>query len=102
MPQIEVLLYSTIGKETRNDRDFKGVGPGSYRPSMADKHSDPSYTIGAKVQTENSKLNVPGAGSYEQPSKLLESPGKSIGQKFEIKTLAGRFGPGPGGYNADK
>lgn len=26
--------------------------------------------MGAKVQTENTKLNVPGAGSYESPSKV--------------------------------
>ena len=69
---------------------------------MADKHKEPAYSIAAKVQTENSKLNVPGAGSYEQPSKLMESPGKSIGKKFEIKTLSGREGPGPGGYYAEK
>jgi len=27
-------------------------------------------SMGAKVQTENTKLNVPGAGSYESPSKV--------------------------------
>lgn len=45
---------------------------------------------------------MPGAGSYVQPSMIIESPGKSMGSKFEIKMLAGRVGPGPGGYNADK
>ena len=86
-------------------------------------------SMGAKVQTENTKLNVPGAGSYESPSKvsrqawvesakinfnwlvdlwpffllqLVESQGKSMGVKYEIKELGGKLGPGPGGYSVDK
>lgn len=58
--------------------------------------------MGAKVQTENTKLNVPGAGTYESPSKIVESPGKSMGVKFEQKSLKGVLGPGPGGYSVDK
>lgn len=58
--------------------------------------------MGAKTNLENGKLNVPGAGSYELPSKLSESPGKTMGQKLEIISLAGKLGPGPGGYNVDK
>lgn len=34
--------------------------------------------------------------------QLIESPGKSIGQKTAVKSLAGELGPGPGGYSADK
>jgi len=33
---------------------------------------------------------------------LIESPGKSIGAKTQIKSLSGVLGPGPGGYSADK
>jgi len=29
--------------------------------------------MGAKVQTENTKLKVPGAGQYEIPSKVSDS-----------------------------
>lgn len=58
--------------------------------------------MGAKVQTENTKLVVPGAGSYEYKSNIVESQGKSMGVKYEIKTLAGKLGPGPGGYSVDK
>ena len=56
---------------TRNDRDFKMVGPGNYSPSLADKKKDPSFSFGGKTRNENTKLNVPGAGSYELPSKVI-------------------------------
>ena len=58
------------GHEPRKDRDLKAVGPGSYGFTLADKKKDPSFSMGAKVQTENTKLNVPGAGSYDPPSKV--------------------------------
>jgi len=32
----------------------------------------------------------------------VESPGKTMGVRFEIKTLEGKLGPGPGGYSVDK
>lgn len=54
------------------------VGPGNYSPSLADKKKDPSYSFGGKSQVENSKLNVPGAGSYEMPSKIIETTGKTM------------------------
>ncbi len=38
--------------------------------NLADKKKEPSFSMGAKVQTENTKLNVPGAGQYEIPSKV--------------------------------
>jgi hypothetical protein len=60
------------------------------------------YSMGAKTNLENGRLNVPGAGSYDLPSKIVESPGKTIGQKLDITSLAGKLGPGPGGYNVDK
>lgn len=54
-----------------------------------------------KVQTENTKLAVPGPGNYESPSKIVESQGKSMGVKYDIKVLSGKLGPGPGGYEMD-
>mmetsp|Transcript_24437 Transcript_24437/g.28772 ORF Transcript_24437/g.28772 Transcript_24437/m.28772 type:complete len:110 (+) Transcript_24437:34-363(+) len=97
----------SIGKDrrensTRKDRDLKAVGPGSYNMNLSDKKKDPSFSMGAKVQTENTKLNVPGAGTYNPPSRIVESPGKSMGTRYELKTLEGKLGPGPGGYNVDK
>ena len=58
--------------------------------------------MGARNQTENSKLNVPGAGSYASPSRIVESQGKTMGALYEIKRTDGKLGPGPGGYDVDK
>lgn len=38
--------------------------------------------MGAKVQTENTKLSVPGAGQYEIPSKVSDRFGCAM-QKTE-------------------
>lgn len=97
----------SIGKDKRTnvirkDRDLAGVAPGSYNSNLADKKKEPAYSMGAKVQSENTKLVVPGAGTYESPSKIVESQGKSMGVKYEVKSLAGKLGPGPGGYSVDK
>jgi len=70
---------------TKKDRDLAQVGPGSYQASLIDKKREPSFSMGARVQAENTKLNTPGAGSYEAKSKILESPGKTMGVKFEQK-----------------
>lgn len=51
---------------------------------------------------ENRKLNVPGAGSYDLPQKIIESPGKTMSKRLDIEALAGKLGPGPGGYSWDK
>ena len=89
-------------KETRNDRDFKQIGPGSYTVSMADKKKEPAFSMGARTKIEQNKLNVPGAGSYVPPSKIVESQGKTFGVAIELKKPEGKLGPGPGGYNVDK
>lgn len=34
--------------------------------------------------------------------QLIESPGKTMGSRYEVKDLRGKLGPGPGGYAVDK
>jgi len=58
--------------------------------------------MGAKTTAENRKLNVPGAGSYYLPSKIIEGPAPSMGIKLTNQSLEGKIGPGPGGYTYDK
>lgn len=60
--------------------------------------------MGAKTKNPEdvAKLVTPGAGTYESPSKIIESKGKTMGHRYEVKTLAGKLGPGPGGYSVDK
>jgi hypothetical protein len=58
--------------------------------------------MGAKLPTEGKKLDVPAPGTYVIPGKVVESQGKSMGIKLSNETLAGKLGPGPGGYSYDK
>jgi len=70
----------------RKDRDQKFVGPGSYNSSLADKWKEPKYSMGAKFQTENTKLDVPGAGTYQHKEIMgKEAQGKTIGSKLAVK-----------------
>jgi len=56
-----------------------------------------------KSQIENSKLDVPGAGTYQHKDIVgNESPGKTMGEKLRMKPKDGVLGPGPGGYDMDK
>lgn len=56
-----------------------------------------------KVQSENTKLDVPGAGTYQHKEVIgKEVQGKTMGTKLKIKPIGGVLGPGPGGYNMDK
>ena len=92
-----------IVKEQRKDRDLRGVSPGSYNFTLTDKKKDPSFSMGAKFQTENTKLKVPGAGSYDpkyQSTKL-----RAAGWRIGTETRPGmvqkgqKFVPGAGNYN---
>lgn len=58
--------------------------------------------MGAKTFGNKDKLNVPGPNSYDLPSKIVESQGKTMGAKSPSKHQAGELGPGPSGYTYDK
>ena len=53
---------------------------------MGAKHNSVSKQVGA------------GPGQYNIPSKISESPGKSMGVKFKGSMQPGSQGPGPGQY----
>lgn len=56
-----------------------------------------------KVQAENTKMSVPGAGSYEHKEMIgKEAMSKTMASKLYLKPIAGALGPGPGGYSVDK
>lgn len=47
------------------------IGPGSYAFTLVDRKKDPAFSMGAKLEKEkNAKLNTPGAGSYNIPSRV--------------------------------
>ena len=49
------------------------------------------FSMGAKVNTENSKLNTPGAGTYETSPDVSDSPYKKFLLHFAKLSRAFRF-----------
>lgn len=70
--------------------------------SLTDKRKDPSFSMGAKFQTENTKLNVPGAGSYNPKPETtkLRAAGWRIGTENRPSMVqkGQKFVPGAGSY----
>ena len=54
--------------------------------------------MGAKLK-EDKKHISPSPGTYEIPSKISESPGKTMAQRLKSSMDAGTLAPGPGAYN---
>ena len=62
------------GFNSRKDRDFQSISPATYDSSKVNlKKKNPAFSFGARTNMENTKLNVPGSGSYEIKSKMVES-----------------------------
>ena len=56
-------------------------------------------SMGTKVAPPD-KMETPGPGVYNLPSKMQESPGKTIGSRY--KEDRDNRVPGPGSYKHDK
>jgi hypothetical protein len=72
---------------------------------MPDKTSNAKYSIGAKLvdNANKEKANFPGPSQYQIPSRLSESPGKTMGIKLKSSLEGGPMNvPGPGTYLGDK
>ena len=64
------------GQEIRKDRDFKNIGPGSYKPGLNDKKKEPQFSMGAKLTNLTpSYINSPGAGTFNPNTTLTKSKG---------------------------
>ena len=72
------------------------LGPGSYELNV--KSKGPKYSMG-KMYPLPQKQKTPGAGEYTIPSKIVESPGKTMGEKRDLNFNS--IVPGPGSYDAD-
>merc|ERR1740139_2148048 len=81
--------------------NFAKVGPGSYEKHLNDKKKAPVLTMGMKLKDQiTSDKQSPGANAYNIPSKIVESPAKSIGARLSPdESNQGKLGIGPGGYN---
>jgi hypothetical protein len=84
---------------------MKNAGPGSYKQTLNHKKSNPSFTMATKTANpQTTNLKTPSSHAYNIPSKMIESPGKTMAARdnYDSKHLPGMLGPGPSGYNADK
>ena len=94
-----------MGTEKRPDIGGNPVkqapGPGNYAMRSAAFTDKPHFYIGQKLQ-DQSKMNVPGAGTYEPRPKMTQSQGPffSMGLKLKGDLIAptAKVVPGPGAY----
>lgn len=97
-----------IGTATRQDLDSKKrllhtVSPDKYNPNHGTiKNSAAKWGFGTdnRKPLNNGKDNVPGAGTYNIPSKILDGPKYFIGAKLGGEQDPKRLNPGPGAYNS--
>ncbi len=98
-----------IGTATRADLDSKKrllhtVSPDKYNPNIGTiKNSAAKWGFGTdnRKGLSNNKDNVPGAGAYNIPSRMLEGPKYVIGSKLGGEQDHRRLNPGPGAYNTN-
>ena len=95
-----------MGSEQRkmfDDRKMKSVpGPGNYPIKSQAFEPNKGYAMGIKLK-EQSKLIVPGAGTYEpSPENVKQkAPGFSMGIKLKSDLVNNAHVPGPGTYVQD-
>jgi hypothetical protein len=59
--------------------------------------------MGAKLGNDLGKSFGPAPGHYDIPSRMAESPGKTMGKKLDSSLVTGDINvPGPGQYNIEK
>ena len=63
-----------------------------------------SYSMGARLNDNTEKLrnSSPSPDAYVIKSKIVDSPGKTMGSKFDLKNSKSVLVPGPGAYNYEK
>lgn len=77
---------SVRGEKIQRNKDTANVAPGSYKISLVDKEKLPSYSMSMKLKTASpSSARSPAPGTYEPPSRICESPGKSFHKRLENK-----------------
>lgn len=63
-------------QEVRKDRDFKNIGPGSYKVTLADKKREPQFSMGARLSNLSpSFMKAPGAGTFNPNTTLTKTKG---------------------------
>ena len=94
-------LLVKITAEIKRNNETRNVAPGTYLPTMKDKRQEPQYSMGGRYES-TLKLNGPSPASYNIPTKITESPGKTIAMKLKGSMESNTFAPGPGAYDSEK
>lgn len=93
-----------MGTEKRKMFDDKKSvpGPGNYPQKSQAFETGKGYAMGAKL-SDLSKLNVPGAGTYDPMSETQKPKGPSYGMGVKLKSdlIKSQWVPGPGTYVDD-
>lgn len=78
------------------------MAPGTYQATLVDKKSEPKWSMAAKLSVVDKRVSA-SPDKYDIPSKIIESQGKTMGEKLPGSMSGGRLAvPGPGQYAADK
>jgi hypothetical protein len=57
---------------------MQNVAPGIYDITLKDKKNEPQWSMGAKIEEIDKRISI-SPQKYEIPSKIIESPGKTMG-----------------------
>jgi hypothetical protein len=57
---------------------MQNVAPGTYDITLKDKKNEPQWSMGAKIEEIDKRISI-SPQKYEIPSKIIESPGKTMG-----------------------
>ena len=88
-----------IDQFQKKNKELSLAAPGAYQSSLVDKRSEPKWTMGARIMLKDRKVSA-SPDRYNVPSKILESPGKTMGARLgnSIASVGRLRVPGPGTY----
>lgn len=97
------LFVVKIDQFQKKNKELAMAAPGAYQPSLVDKRSEPKYSMGARIMLKDRRISA-SPDRYNIPSKILESPGKTMGAKLgsSIASVGRIRVPGPGTYAGEK
>ena len=76
------------------------MGPGTYEPSLVDLEKSPVLSMGAKLKDPvTTNMVTPSCDKYNIPSKMIETPGKSLTAKRPAIDMMANIGKGPAQFN---
>lgn len=92
-----------IDQFQKKNRELANVAPGTYQSSLADKKAEPRWSMAAKLKTPDKRLSA-SPDRYDIPSKIVETPGKTMGARLPgaLVSATQLKVPGPGQYDQDK